>query len=313
MTAIVTITFSPCIDRSASVPSLIPERKLTCSYLKLEPGGGGINVARAIEKLGGEAIAIYPSGGYTGAHFNRLLADEDIPAVIIETENETRENVIILDESENKQYRFGMPGNALKENEWQHMLKAIEGMTGIEFIVASGSLPPGVPDDIFARIAVMARKKNAKMVIDTSGPPLKYAVEEGVYLLKPNLRELKGLVNREQVQTDEIGNYAQQIIQSKKSEVIVVSMGEAGALLVTSTLNKLIPAPKVKRISTVGAGDSMVAGIVLSLFRGKNLEKAVEYGVACGTAATMNPGTELCKKEDADMLFEQLSENQTVL
>jgi 6-phosphofructokinase 2 len=307
MPDIVTITFSPCIDRSAAVPTLIPEKKLTCSRHKLEPGGGGINVARAIKKLGGDVIAVYPAGGYTGMHFNKLLSEENIAAIIVETIQETRENVIILDEANNSQYRFGMPANPLMETEWRHMLDAIIGMENVEFIVASGSLPPGVPDDIFRQIAIVAKRKKIKLVVDTSGEPLKYAVEEGVYLLKPNLRELSSLVGKEKLNEDEIVQYASQLIHSGKAAIIMASMGEKGALLVTEDTIKLITPPLAKKKSTVGAGDSMVAGMVLALSRGMSVEESAVYGVACGTAATLNPGTELCKKEDADRFFEQLS------
>lgn len=303
MPKIITITFSPCIDKSTSVPALIPEKKLKCKPPKLDPGGGGINVARAIKKLGSEATAIYPAGGYTGKHFNALLHQENIPVVIIESSNETRENIIIMDESMNKQYRFGMPGTKLKEIEWRQCLKVIEEMQDVEFIVASGSLPPGVPPDIFARIAVIAKKKNARLIVDTSGEALKHAANEGVYLLKPNLGELSSLTGQEKININEIEDIAKNIIKKRFCEVIVISMGESGAILVTKDeIHRAVP-PFIKRKSTVGACDSMVAGILLALSQKKSMKEVVQYGVACGTAATLNPGTELCKQEDVNTLM----------
>jgi 6-phosphofructokinase 2 len=303
MSSIVTITFSPCIDKSTSVPSLIPEKKLHCKEPKLEPGGGGINVARALKKLGSQATAIFPSGGYTGKFFDHLLEAENIPAVIIESEHETRENIIVLDESDNSQYRFGMPGTHLSEKEWKQCLEAAENMNDVEFIVASGSLPPGVPVTIYAELARIAKRKNAKFIVDTSGEALYHAVDEGVYLLKPNLGELSALTNKKELLHGEIETAAKSIIAKGKCEVIVVSMGAAGAMLVTKELTETIKSPEVIKKSTVGAGDSMVAGIVHYLSLCKSLVEAVQYGVACGTAATMNPGTELCKKTDADRIF----------
>jgi len=303
MPGIITITFSPCIDKSASVHSLLPEKKLKCSMPKLEPGGGGINVARAIQKLGGKATAIFPSGGYTGKFFNKLIQDEGVPSIIIETENETRENFIILEESSNLQYRFGMPGTGLKETEWQQLLKAVEEAKGVEFIVASGSLPSGMPTDIFARLAVITKRKKAKLIVDTSGEPLKQAIREEIYLIKPSIRELSSLVDKEYLQPNEIAEAAKQVIEKGRCTIIIVSLGSAGAMLVTKDLIQTITPPPVKIKSTVGAGDSMVAGIVLLLSKGSSLEKAVQYGVACGTAATMNAGTELCKSEDAETLY----------
>jgi len=312
MPSIVTITFSPCIDKSTSVSSLVPEKKLKCTNPKLEPGGGGINVARAIIKLGGTATAIFPSGGYTGKYFNHLMEKEGVPSVIIETSNETRENIIVLDESSNNQFRFGMPGTELKESEWRGCLKAVEAISDAEFIIASGSLPPGVPLDIYAQLARLARKGKAKLIVDTSGEALMYAADEGVYLLKPNLGELSSLAGKKELKPEEVRDVAKEIIQKGKCEVMVISMGAAGAMLITGDLAKMINSPPTIKHSTVGAGDSMVAGIVFFLSQGKSLLEAVQYGVACGTAATMNRGTELCRKQDANRLYTLITENVRV-
>ena len=303
MPSIITITFSPCIDKSTAVPALVPEKKLICTSPKLEPGGGGINIARAIKKLGGAATAIFPSGGYTGKYFNYLLEKEHINAVIIETANETRENIIVVDQANNNQYRFGMPGTELAETEWKKCLQAVEEISDVEFIIASGSLPPGVPDNIYALLAKIAKTKKAKFIVDTSGDALKQAIAEGVYMLKPNLGELSYLAGKKELQVDEVKNVAREIITKGECEVMVVSMGAAGAMLVTDEIAEIFTPPAVERKSTVGAGDSMVAGIVFYLALGKSLLQAVQYGVACGTAATLNAGTELCKKDDADRLF----------
>lgn len=312
MLPIVTITFSPCIDKSTSVPSLIPEKKLKCAAPKLEPGGGGINVARALRQLGATALAIFPSGGYTGKFFNHLLDEEGVPSVIIETANETRENIIVLDESANKQYRFGMPGTELSEKEWHQCLEAVEKTGNVEFIVASGSLPPGVPLDIYARLARIARNKKVKLIVDTSGEALEYAVREGVYLVKPNLGELATLAGAGSIGINEAGEVAKDVILKNACGIIIVSLGGGGAILVTRNEKYRAVPPPVNRKSTVGAGDSMVAGIVYSISKGMQLKQALQYGVACGTAATMNPGTELCHKEDADRLFNLIAESDRI-
>ena len=308
MSKIVTITFSPCIDKSTSVPSMLPEKKLRCSAPKLDPGGGGINVARAIKKLGGEAIAIFPSGGYTGKLFNHLLEKENIASIIIETSNETRENIIVVDESTNNQYRFGMPGTELKDQEWKQFLIQVEKMSDVEFIIASGSLPPGVPLNIYAQLARIAKKRNAKLFVDTSGEALKQAVDEGVYLLKPNLAELSSMVGIKRIEAGEVEMVAKKLIHEKGGEIVVVSLGSAGAVLVTERQTYSATPPVVDRKSTVGAGDSMVAGIVYSMSKGWALEQALQYGVACGTAATMNAGTDLCNRKDADYLYARISQ-----
>ena len=308
MSNIVTITFSPCIDKSTSVPSLIPEKKLQCTAPKLEPGGGGINVARALKKLGEDAIAVFPSGGYTGKFFNHLMEIENVRSKIIEIKNETRENIIVLDQSINAQYRFGMPGTELGEQEWKACLQAVKEIDDIEFIIASGSLPPGVPVNIYARLAEIAKDKNAKLIVDTSGEALKEAVDKGVYLLKPNLGELAYLAGKDRLEPGDAATVAKEIIEKGMCEALVISMGVAGATLITKNSIDKITAPNVTRKSTVGAGDSMVAGIVFFLSIGKSLLEAAKFGVACGTAATMNPGTELCKKEDAFQLYNSMQQ-----
>lgn len=309
MPDIITITFNPCIDKSTSVSALAPEKKLRCSTPVFEPGGGGINVARAIKKLGGEAIAVYPSGGYSGKFLNVLLQNENILTQTVEAKNHTRENMIVLNIATNLQYRFGMPGQELFENEWQQCLQILED-NNANFIVASGSLPPGVPSDIFARISRIAKKKKRKLIVDTSEDALKQAMEEGVYLVKPNVGELSKLAGKEELNIEEIEAVTKELIRKGACEIAVVSMGVSGAMLVTKEQVYKVAAPLVKKRSTVGAGDSMVAGIVLSLATGHNLKEALQYGVACGTAATMNPGTQLCKPEDVEKLLLAIKSNE---
>lgn len=306
MSKIITVTVNPCIDKSTTFSGLKPDKKLRCATPKLEPGGGGINVSRAIHKLNGKSLAIYPAGGYAGNFLKELLGKENIESIVIATKDNTRENFIVVDELTNNQYRFCMPGPVLLESEWQQCLDQIELLEGAEYIVASGSLPPGVPQDFFGRIAAIANGKNVKLILDTSGAPLKYALEKGVYLWKPNLGELSALSGRDELTTETALETAKKIIATGLAKVIVLSLGAGGAMLVTKDNSERFATPVVARKSTVGAGDSMVAGIVLSLEKGKTLPDAVKYGIACGTAATMNPGTELCKADDVERLFTSL-------
>jgi 6-phosphofructokinase 2 len=309
MSKIITITFNPSIDKSTSVDSIIPDKKLICQSPKYEPGGGGINVARAIKKLDGNATAIYLAGGYSGSKFSELLEEEGIKSIVIKTKNDTRENMIIVEESTNKQFRFGMPGLEVYETEWRAALESLDKIDDVDIMVASGSLPKGVPTDIFARIAKIAKEKKAKLIVDTTGEALIKAVEAGVYLIKPNLGELSALVGKEELKIDSVEVHARKLIECGKCEVAVVSLGAEGAMLVTKEFMAKIKPPKVDKKSTVGAGDSMVAGIVLSLSKNTSLLKAVQYGVACGTAATMNEGSELCRKVDVDRLYEMILKN----
>ena len=308
MKKIVTVTLNPALDKSIAVPKMIPEKKLRCTDAKVEPGGGGINVSRAIHKLGGETEAVFLSGGYTGKHFESLMAAENIRSVALPIKGNMRENFVVLDTSSHLQYRFGMDGPMINEEEWMQVLTHIQNETAVDYIVASGSLPPGVPADYFGRLAMIAQQKKAKLIVDTSGDALQYAVKQGVYLIKPNLGELSNLYGKESLANDEVLMAARSIIEKGGCEIMVVSMGSEGAMLITNDRQIQVKPPQVVIQSTVGAGDSMVGGIVLALSKGWDLGDTLCYGVAAGTAATLNPGTELCKKEDTERIFEELKQ-----
>ncbi|MDB5247340.1 MAG: 1-phosphofructokinase family hexose kinase [Segetibacter sp.] len=310
MEKIVTLTLNPAIDKSTTVNVIVPDKKLRCTEPRFEPGGGGVNVSRAIKKLGGNSTAIYLAGGYSGKHYRHLLDLEIIESCVVEIEGHTRENMIVVDESNNLQYRFGMPGPSIKENEWQQCLDILEKSKGVEYIVSSGSLPKGVPDDFFARLAAIAKKMNAKLIADTSGEPLRKAMSEGVFLIKPNLGELSNLHGVEELQEDDVVTAAKEIINNGGCEVMVISMGASGAMMVTKNEVLQSPSPTVKKRSTVGAGDSMVAGMVLALSKGCSKMEVLQYGIAAGTATTMNPGTELCRREDFEKLYQCLKGKQ---
>ncbi|MBN8836195.1 MAG: 1-phosphofructokinase family hexose kinase [Sphingobacteriia bacterium] len=307
---ILTITMNPAVDKSATTEKLIPEKKLRCSDIIIEAGGGGINVSKAIKNLGGQSLAIFPSGGVNGKLLEDYLDEEKIKYKTIPIAANTRENFTITEHSTNAQYRFVLPGSKFNKVEIDLVFKKLSLLNPApSIIVASGSLPPGVPDDFFARLAAIAKKMKAKCIIDTSGIPLQLAAKEGVYLLKPNLSELCSLVGKDYLQLSEIDEAANQVIEQGHCEVVVVSMGPSGAIVVTKDGYERIPAPTVKKLSTVGAGDSMVGGMVWMLEQGKSIETMARFGVACGTAATMNPGTRLFRKEDVYNLYEWINKH----
>ena len=303
MKKIITITLNPAIDKSTSVPVIVPDKKLKCAEPKFEPGGGGVNVSRAIKKLGGNSTAIYFAGSYSGKYFRHLLDVEGIASYVVEIEGQTRENLIVVDDSSNLQYRFGMPGPVIKENEWQKCLSVVEEFQDVGYIVASGSVPKGVPEDFFGRLSAVAKKINAKLIVDTSGQPLRHGLAQGLFMIKPNLGELSNLNGVEDMQEEDVLKAAKEIIAKKQCEVVVVSMGAAGAMLITENQVVKVNSPTVKRRSTVGAGDSMVAGMVLAHSKGLTWPEVLQYGIAAGTATTMNPGTQLCNKEDVEKLY----------
>jgi len=307
MKTIVTMTLNPAIDKSSSVDHVVPERKLYCKPPLFEPGGGGVNVSRAIKKLGGKSLLLYPAGGLTGKRLQQLLDEEGLDHRPLPIVGMIRESLVILEESTGQQYRFGMPGPKLKKIEWESFLQKLAVIAPPpDYVVASGSLPPGVPPDFYAQVARVGKKKGTKTIVDVSGKALKEALEEGVFLIKPNVREFRELVGEEIKEESQIKAEAQKMVKNGRCEVLVISLGAAGALVVSEEFAEHILPPTVPIVSKVGAGDSMVAGIALSLARGNPLRESVLFGVAAGTAAVMTPGTELCRREDAERLYESM-------
>lgn len=310
MKSIYTLTLSPAIDKSTYVDHVVAEHKLRCAEAKFEAGGGGINVSRALKKVGGDSVAVYTKGGPTGDLLQKLLNLEYINQLPVECKNWTRENFVVVETASNQQFRFGMPGASLADSEWMQCLDILANPSrNIDYIIASGSMPEGVPTDFYAKLSVIAKAKNAKLVLDSSGNSLKAALKEGIYLLKPNTKELGELVGYELNNVKEQEEAAKQVIKAGKIEILVVSMGPAGAMIVSEEGVHHVAAPSVKKRSTVGAGDCMMAGLVWSLSNGFSTLDALRYGIACGTAATMNTGTELCKKEDVEELFNWMKQN----
>jgi 6-phosphofructokinase 2 len=305
--AIVTLTINPVHDVSTEIDNVVPERKLRCSTPKREPGGGGINVSRAIRALGGESLALYPAGGPPGEVLQKLLTDERITHRCIPIEGWTRESVNVFEKTTRQQFRFIMPGPELHENEWRDCLQAVKEINPAPaFFVISGSTPPRMAPDFYAQLLRSWNSSDVRLIIDTSREALQAAAEKGPFLLKPNLRELGELAGAPIEDDKQAEESAMKIINSGKCEAVVVSLGRAGVLLAAREGCQRLRAPNVKIQSKVGAGDSMVAGIVLSLARGTSLLEAVRFGVAAGSAAVMTPGTELCRREDAEQLYKQM-------
>jgi 6-phosphofructokinase 2 len=310
MSPVITLTLNPTIDKNARVDRVVAEDKLRCDAPSREPGGGGLNVSRAIDRLGGTTRALYTSGGYTGKMLHDLLDEEGLEQTPLGIEAETRENLIVYETSTDRQFRFGMPGPDLSDTELEACLEALRGLDPApDYLVASGSLPPGVPDDTYAEVAEVAHDLGARPVLDTSGPALREAMGAGWYLLKPNLRELEHLAGTSLDTEPQRIDAARTFIDRGWCEVLVLSMGASGALLITADWAEHVRSPTVSINSRVGAGDSMVGGLVLALTRGLDLADAVRFGVAAGAAAVTTPGTELCRRDDTEALFERMTDS----
>ncbi len=299
MVSIVTLTPNPAIDLSTAIDRVIPTVKLRCAAQRRDPGGGGINVARVIKRFGGDVEAIFTAGGFTGQLLRRLVDDEGITNRVIQAEAETREDFYVSELSTQFQYRFILPGQPLRESEWQQCLSTLAASSPPpQFVVGSGSLPPGVPHDFYARAGAIAQSLGAKFCLDTSGPPLAAAIEQGVYLIKPNLREMSELIGVE-LETESAWLFkARALLDQGKVEIVALSLGHLGALIVTRNQALRARALTVKPVSAVGAGDSFLGALVFGLASGANFDAALRLSMAAGAAALMNQGTELCHSND---------------
>ncbi len=304
MAEIVTLTPNPAIDLATSVDRIVPVRKLRCAPPRRDPGGGGVNVARVVKRFGGDVEALLPIGGFTGQLLRRLMNEEGIVSRVIETEEETREDFSVSERETGQQYRFVLPGLPLQRTEWRRCLEALAATKPApKFVVGSGSLPPGVPDDFYAQAAAIAHKLGAKFFLDTSGAPLAAALEHGVYLIKPNLREMRDLVGVELLDQNDWINAAREHIACGKVEVAALSLGHLGGLLVTRNQALRAHALPIKPASSVGAGDSFLGALIFSLAEGNCLTEAFRLAMAAGASALINPGTELCRPQDAYRLY----------
>lgn len=302
---ILTITLNPSIDKSTLLKKIEPESKLRCAEVVNDPGGGGINVSKALKKLGADTIALFPAGGHNGNMLRSLLDEQGLEYHGVDTKVETRENWVVLETEKNHQFRFTFPGREVQESTIITLIDQISNFSP-SIVVASGSLPPGLPDHFYGLIVKKATAVGARCIVDTSGPALAALKGKGTYLIKPNSSELSKLLNVPSLKKDDIDDAAQQIIRDGYAEIVAVSMGAEGAWLITKDEKYFAAAPAVEKRSTVGAGDSMVAGITFMLQQHRSLKEAISFGVACGSAATMNEGTQLFKKEDAEYLYQQI-------
>lgn len=304
MQNIVTLSLNPSIDASTTVDCVVPVQKLRCTAIRRDPGGGGINVARLLRRFDVDVTALYPVGGSIGELLLRLVEAEGIQSIIVRIEEETRESFAVVEEQSGQQYRFVLPGPRLTALE---LRSCFDALTSLErrpnILVVSGSLPPGVSQDFYARIARLAKKWGVPLVLDTCGPALKRALLEGVYLVKPNLREMRELMGA--ALPDQVSwiDACYHIVAKGEAEIVALTLGDQGALLVTRDHAWRARGLPIKPVSVVGAGDSFLGAMVWSIAKGRDLQTAFRYSVASGTAALLAPGTELCRPEDVERLY----------
>jgi 6-phosphofructokinase 2 len=307
MTVILTLTPNPAIDISTSVDRVRPGPKLRCTPSSRDPGGGGINVARVVGRMGGHAIAAFPCGGSPGRELEQLVSREGVESLVVPIGGQTREDFTVFDETAREEFRFVLPGPRLRDPEWMACLKAIAGFERkLDFICASGSLPPGAPTDFYARVAEIADLKGVPFALDSSGPALKSALSERVHLCKPNLSELRELVGLALEDEASLVEACRTLVSMGRTEVVALTLGAGGALLVTAREAWRAHPIGIEPVSTVGAGDSFLGAMVWALASRLSLEDAFRHGCAAGAAALLVHGTELCRAADLKRLLPQV-------
>lgn len=307
MRRILSLCLSPALDCATRVARLCPDAKLRCSAPDYAPGGGGINVARAIHLLGGEAVAVFPAGGPSGQRLCRLLAAEGVAHQALAVSGWTRECLNVQELAGARQYRFVLPGTGLAAAEQEQLLAVLDGLAPFDYLVLSGSLPAGLAPDFLAQVWRLARRHGARCVLDSGAEALRQGLEAGgLLLIKPNLEELAALCAVDMLEPARLNSVARELVGGGGCEAVLVSLGAQGALLATADLLERIPAPPVTKVSSVGAGDSLLAGTLLKLAEGAGWAEAARYGIAAGSAAIMTEGTQLCRLADTERLFDWL-------
>ncbi len=306
MTNILTITMNPALDVSTAVEEVHHTSKLRCEPMRRRAGGGGVNVARELHRLGADALAFYTAGHSTGRMMYNLLQQEGVPCHPFAIAGFPRESFTVLERSSGHEYRFVLPGPEISQQEWEGALVEIGQLCKPQsLVVASGSLPPGVPVDFFARVSRVVQAAQGSLIVDTSGEPLQAALAHGLFMVKPSLHELRDLCGEPLLRLHEVRDAASELVSAGNARIVVVSMGEMGAMLVTSEGSWYAPPLQVAVHSAVGAGDSFVAGMVWALARHESRVEAFAKGVACATATLVSTGSGL---GDAEQVLELLKQ-----
>lgn len=300
MPDIVTLTMNPALDVTTFAEEVVPTRKLRCEEPFYDAGGGGINVAKVARVLGAPAAAVYPVGGARGRQMHGLLDDDHVDAYVVPIMGDTRECFTAIDRTTGSEYRFVTPGPNLTHDEQERCLAVLaEVARDAKYVVASGSFPPGVAGTFVNRVAATARDAGARFVLDSSGDALT-SIESGVFLVKPSLTELCEWIGRDLPTTEDRIAASRELVERGVAEIVVLSLGPDGAIMVTADDAVEVPALDVEVRSAVGAGDSMVAGLVVGLLQERPLRDALALGIACGTAALLTAGSRVCRRADID-------------
>ncbi|MHC0053679.1 1-phosphofructokinase family hexose kinase [Actibacterium sp. D379-3] len=309
MQDILTVTLNPAVDLATSAEHVEPGPKLRCDLPQTDPGGGGINVSRAVRILGGQTRALVAIGGPTGKKLRQLLVEEGIAILPFRAPGETRQSLAVTDRSTGQQYRFVLPGPVWDAERLEAILSAISDAVPDEgFVVLSGSLPPGIPADFATRVCIRLQDRRARVVVDTSGAPLHHLAEvpgPAPYLLRMDDEEAEELAGRRLPTRADSADFAAELVARGAAKVVIVARGADGSVLAAEGVRLHAAAAPVEVKSKVGAGDSFVAAFVLALARRQDFGTALQLGAAAASAAVTTDATRLCTRADVERLVTQ--------
>ena len=308
---IVTLTLNPAIDISSEADTVRHTHKIRTKGEAMEPGGGGINVARVLDKLGADVTALFLGGGPTGRVLDELLDRAGIGRRMIEISEDSRISLTVLETSTGNEFRFVPEGPEVTQAEADAVLEAATTID-CDYFVASGSLPRGMAEDFYAQLGKRATARGARFVLDTSGSALGKALEAGgLFLIKPSRGEFETFAGRK-LSPLELAEEANRLVDEGRAKNVAITLGREGAILATKSGAKIAPAVPVEACSAVGAGDSFLAGMVYGFSLGRTAEQAFDVGLAAGAAAVLSCGSELARPEDLKRLVGQALSGEQV-
>lgn len=298
--AIVTLTLNPALDLDTAVPQMRPREKLRCTKPRIDPGGGGINVARAIHALGGTARAAIALGGPNGAAIAAALQEAKIDVLALVAPGPTRQNLSVIEASTGEQFRFIFPGPSWTPADLAAVGPPLSEAVGAEdILVLSGSLPPGLEAEALVDLALSQVARGVRVVVDTSGPSLAAMAgsARGLCLLRMDGPEAEELCGRPLRQAADTAAVAQALVKDGVAEAVIIARGTEGSVLATAQGRWFAPAANVPVVSVTGAGDSFVAAATLAISQGGAWPEVLSSGCAAASAAVTTPATALCDPE----------------
>jgi 6-phosphofructokinase 2 len=306
--AILTVTLNPAIDLETTTAEVVPGEKLRCADPARDVGGGGINVARAVVQLGGQATALVAAGGAIGAGLEAMLTARGVPVERLPAPGETRENLSVIETATGRQFRFIFPGPTWGPEDLAAVSGALAARAAAgDWVVLSGSLPPGVPAEAVVDLARLLAGQGARVAADTSGAALAAlaSATQGLALLRMDFEESQVLAGRALSTAADSADFAADLVAQGVADIVILARGAEGSVLAAREGRWCAPAADVKVVSRTGAGDSFVAGAVLALSRGQPLPEVLQQGCAAASAAVTTPGTELCDAVTVEALLDQ--------